>query len=162
MKGFGFGLMLGPIVIAMLAFWQANAHNKVIAESRDARATILNAHILTPKGAAQNDTRSAQYMLDLNWRDDKGQEQRAENVPIPRRLGTRLVDGDELIQTSVRIRYDVQKPDRVVMIEPQQPSLRLRNPVDEAVVASGHGWFLAILGGILFYLGIKRDEPAVM
>ncbi|MFM2422416.1 MAG: hypothetical protein RL291_946 [Pseudomonadota bacterium] len=157
MKGFGYGLMIGPVVVAVIAYIQTVQHNRLVEDMREARATIRNANVLTPRAQSAS-VNARQYTLDLDWRDEQGQQRRADNILIHPRLGRRLVDGDELIQDTVRIRYSALKPDRVVMIEPQGAEVVRRDPFMEALYLSGYSWPLAMIGGILFYFALKREE----
>lgn len=159
MKGFGYGLMIGPVVVAAIAFVQAQRHNSRVDDVRQTRAVIRNAHVLDHSRDASSAQTISEYRLDLNWRDDNGVEKRADNVLISRRLGVRLVDGDQLIQSHVQIRYRTDKPESVQVLDQVEPPIRRRNALDEALLASGHSWPLAMIGGVMFYLAIKQDKP---
>jgi hypothetical protein len=159
MKGFGYGLLIGPVAIAFIAAVQAVRHNQAIADTLEARATIRNAHVFTPR---TNETpvprRFAHYKLDLDWRDDQGRERRADSVAIHPQLGRRLVEGNALVQDTVRIRYRAGEPDRVLMVEPRVDDIAPRNPLIEALAAAHFSWPLALFGGMMFYFALKRER----
>jgi hypothetical protein len=157
MKSFGYGLLVGPVVVACLSAYEVLRFNRLIETTRETRAVIRNAHIVSPKWTAPGQA-AVGYRLDLDWRDDAGRARRAEQIAIDPALGRRLVEGNALVQDSVRIRYDLADPGRVLMIDPPQGATSQRNPFAQGLIAAGVSWPLSILGGLLFYFALRRER----
>lgn len=144
---------LGGPFIAFMSWQDAQRVKKVASEGIEAQAVVDGVTHTTRKRGGVS------YTIDLAWKDQAGQDRKAEKVALSRAFADRIVVNDRISVSTLPVKYLADDPSKDGVVLRDDAAQQAKTDEELVYVGAGAG-VVGIIGSALFFWAGRRRKDA--